>query len=264
LFILGIQVFLWLAAQKFSNSISENIAIELVLKSEATDLEIARLKSMMETSAMVSKVIYINKDVAAKNFEKELGENFLEITGYNPLFSSIEVHLKPEFSSKETINSWIESNRKFPLVQDVIYKSDVAENINSYIYKINLMISAFTILLLISALLMIYNNNRIAIFNDRFSIKTMYLVGASRAYIYKPFILRATRHSIYSIFFSILFLYLLLNYSIKLIPELNEITSIGLYFKMFGYITLFGLSITIISTFFAIKTVLHNNPDKIY
>jgi len=60
LFILGIQVFLWLAAQKFSNSISENIAIELVLKSEATDLEIAKLKSMLETSAMVSKVIYIN------------------------------------------------------------------------------------------------------------------------------------------------------------------------------------------------------------
>ena len=131
LFILGIQVFLWLAAQKFSNSISENIAIELVLKSEATDLEIAKLKSTIESSAMVSKAIYINKDVAAQNFEKELGENFLEITGYNPLFSSIEVHLKPEFSNKESINSWIESNRKFPLVQDVIYKSDVAENINA-------------------------------------------------------------------------------------------------------------------------------------
>jgi cell division transport system permease protein len=264
LFILGIQIFMWLATQKFSNSISENIAIELVIKTEATDPEIAKLKSTIESSAMVAKTIFISKDEAAKNFEKELGENFLEITGYNPLFSSLEVHLKPEFNSKETIASWIESNRKFAPVQEVIYKNDIAETINKYTSKANLIISAFSVLLLISALLMIYNNNRIAIFNERFSIKTMYLVGASQTYILKPFIFKAMRHSLYSIFFAMLFLFLLLNYSQNIIPELGQVTTLSIYLKLFGIITSFGLFITLISTFFAIKTVLNNNPDKIY
>ena len=86
---------------------------------------------------MVQETFYISKDNAAKNFEKELGENFVDLTGYNPLFASLEVHLKPEFNNKKTIDDWIASNRKYPIVQDVIYKNDVADLVSSSLIKIN-------------------------------------------------------------------------------------------------------------------------------
>lgn len=264
LFILGIQIYLWLAAQKFSQSISNNISIELVLKNETSDTEIARFKSMLDASQMVQSTEYISKTEAAKKFEKELGENFLEITGYNPLFSSIVVHLKSEFNSKETIESWIESNKKFPIVEDVIFVGDIANNVSSSLGKINLIISAFTLMLLISALLMIYNNNRISVFNERFAIKTMYLVGASQYYILKPFLFKAIRHSIYSILISSIFLFALFKYVGNIIPELNAFADILFYLKLFGILAVTGIIFTLLSTTFAIKTVLRGNPDKIY
>jgi cell division transport system permease protein len=264
LFILGIQIYLWLAAKKFSNNISNNISIELVLKNEVSDIEIANFKSMLDVSKMVESTQYISKEEAASRFEKELGENFLELTGYNPLFSSIEVHLKPEFNTDTSINSWIESNKKFPFVEDVIYNGDVAGSVSKSIIKINLIISAFTVMLLISALLMIYNNNRISVFNERFAIKTMYLVGASHSYILKPFLYRALRHSLYSILLSSLFLYILFKYVGNIIPELNAFADILFYLKLFGILSITGVIFTLLSTAFAINTVLKGNPDKIY
>jgi len=264
LFILGIQIYLWLAAKKFSNNISNNISIELVLKNEVSDIEIANFKSMLDVSKMVESTQYISKEEAASRFEKELGENFLELTGYNPLFSSIEVHLKPEFNTDTSINSWIESNKKFPFVEDVIYNGDVAGSVSKSIIKINLIISAFTVMLLISALLMIYNNNRISVFNERFAIKTMYLVGASHSYILKPFLFRALRHSLYSILLSSLFLYILFKYVGNIIPELNAFADIVFYLKLFGILSITGVIFTLLSTAFAINTVLKGNPDKIY
>jgi cell division transport system permease protein len=264
LFILGIQIYLWLAAKKFSNNISNNISIELVLKNEVSDIEIANFKSMLDVSKMVESTQYISKEEAASRFEKELGENFLELTGYNPLFSSIEVHLKPEFNTDTSINSWIESNKKFPFVEDVIYNGDVAGSVSKSIVKINLIISAFTVMLLISALLMIYNNNRISVFNERFAIKTMYLVGASHSYILKPFLYRALRHSLYSILLSSLFLYILFKYVGNIIPELNAFADILFYLKLFGILSITGVIFTLLSTAFAINTVLKGNPDKIY
>jgi cell division transport system permease protein len=264
LFILGIQIYLWLAAKKFSNNISNNISIELVLKNEVSDIEIANFKSMLDVSKMVESTQYISKEEAASRFEKELGENFLELTGYNPLFSSIEVHLKPEFNTDTSINSWIESNKKFPFVEDVIYNGDVAGSVSKSIIKINLIISAFTVMLLISALLMIYNNNRISVFNERFAIKTMYLVGASHSYILKPFLFRALRHSLYSILLSSLFLYILFKYVGNIIPELNAFADILFYLKLFGILSITGVIFTLLSTAFAINTVLKGNPDKIY
>jgi cell division transport system permease protein len=236
----------------------------LVLKNEVSDIEIANFKSMLDVSKMVESTQYISKEEAASRFEKELGENFLELIGYNPLFSSIEVHLKPEFNTDTSINSWIESNKKFPLVEDVIYNRDVAGSVSKSIVKINLIISAFTVMLLISALLMIYNNNRISVFNERFAIKTMYLVGASHSYILKPFLYRALRHSLYSILLSSLFLYILFKYVGNIIPELNAFADILFYLKLFGILSITGVIFTLLSTAFAINTVLKGNPDKIY
>jgi len=264
LFILGLQIFLWLAAKKISNNISDDIAIELVLKGDATDNEIAKLKSSIESSQMILNTNYISKEEAAKKFEKEIGENFLELTGYNPLFSSLEVHLKPEFNTKKNIDSWIESNRKFPIVDDVIYKEDVAQSITQTITKINYVFSGFTLLLLITAILMIYNNNRISIFTQRFSIKTMYLVGASQYYIIKPFLFRAIRHSVYAIVLSSVFILLLFKYIGNVIPEISQIADALFYTKLFSALAISGILFTMLSTAFAIKAVLSTNPDKIY
>jgi cell division transport system permease protein len=264
LFILGIQVYLWLAAQKISNNIKDNIAIELILKDEIAESEIVRFKSLLDGSEMVKETIYISKDNAAKNFEKELGENFVDLTGYNPLFASLEVHLKPEFNNKKTIDDWIASNRKYPIVQDVIYKNDVADLVSSSLIKINTFLSVITLMLMISAVLMIYNNNRIAIFNERFTIKTMYLVGASQGYILRPFIFRAVRHSIYALLVSILFLFVLIQYLSNIIPEITSVADVSLYTKLFIIIVAGGIFFTLISTVLAIRTVLTRNTDKIY
>jgi cell division transport system permease protein len=255
---------LWLAAQKISNNIKENIAIELIIKDDIAEFEVQKFKSILGSSAMVKEVLYINKDQAAKNFEKELGENFLDITGYNPLFSSFEVHLKPEFNQKETIETWIEINKKYPIVQDIIYKNEVADLVSSSLLKINTFLTIITLILMISAVLMIYNNNRIAIFNERFIIKTMYLVGATQAYILKPFIFRAVRHSLYALLIALLFLFLLMQYLTRIIPEIAAVADTVLYFKLFASIVGGGIFFTLISTALAIRTVFNKNVDKIY
>ncbi|MNX42890.1 Cell division protein FtsX [compost metagenome] len=202
--------------------------------------------------------------MAARNLTNDLGEDFVNFLGYNPLLSTIDVYLKADYANNKSIDALKASIAKNPIVKEVIYQSSLIDMVNKNINTIGLIILGFAAILLIISVALINNTIRLAIYSQRFLIKSMQLVGATRNFIRKPFILVAALHGLIAAFIAILILLGILFYAQKEIPEmiiLRNYTEFGIVLaSLIGV----GVFITAISTSFAVSKYLNLKIYDLY
>ena len=251
LFMLGIFGLLFLNAKKISEYVKENIGFTIFIKDQVKEVDVIRLQKKLETYDYVRQTQYISKERAAEIMKEELGEDFIEFLGYNPLSASIDIKLKAQYANKDSIAKIENDLRKY-------------EEINENIKKIGLGILLFCLLLLLIAITLINNTVRLSIYSKRFIINTMQLVGASRSFIRKPFVLRSILHGIYASLLSVLLLcsliYLIQKEFIEII-SFNDIEILGI---LFIFVTIFGVIISYLSTYFSVNKFLRLSTNDLY
>ncbi|MCW3103231.1 MAG: Cell division protein FtsX [Bacteroidetes bacterium] len=261
---LGLLGIIILNTRQLSNNVKENIGFQVILNDSVKDVDVAKMQKTLDASVYVKSTEFITKEEAAARLQKDLGEDFIDFLGFNPLLSSINVHLKAEYANADSL-AWIEKDMlDTKLVKEVIYQKSLVSIINENVQKISLVILGFSSLLMIIALALINNTIRLSIYSKRFIIKTMQLVGATQGFIRRPFVLNGIKHGIYGAIIAILMLIGVLYFAQKQMPELAELQDQNMLATLFGLVIILGILISWISTSLAVRKYLRLKSDELY
>jgi cell division transport system permease protein len=265
LFMLGLLGFLLFKARSLSDYVKENIGFSVIIKDDINLADIKRVEKEIASKKYVKATRYIDKETATREFQKDLGEDFVEIAGYNPIPASIEVHLVANYANNDSITRIKQNFESIPEVSEVIFDKSLLHVVNDNIKKMSLVLLGFSALLLLVALALINNTIRLSVYARRFIINTMKLVGATRGFIRRPFLLKSSLHGLYASFISMLLLtgviYLSEKNGLGQIIGFNDVEMIvTVYLSLLAI----GLIITLLSTFFAVHKFLRLDTDQLY
>ncbi|PLX11221.1 MAG: cell division protein FtsX, partial [Marinilabiliales bacterium] len=186
LFLLGLLGLLVLNAKRLSDYVKENIGFSVILKENVKEVDVILLQKSLDASEYVKSTNYITKEEAAEELQQELGEDFINFLGFNPLLASIEVHLYAEYANQDSINFIEKDLQQYEQIKEVFYQKSLVSLVNENIRKISLIILIFSGLLLLVAITLINSTIRLSVYSKRFIINTMQLVGANRGFIRRP------------------------------------------------------------------------------
>ena len=264
LFMLGLLGIIILNTRKLSDNFKENIGFQVIINDNAKEVDVEHLTKTLDASDYVKSTQFITKDEAAKKLQQDLGEDFVNFLGFNPLSASISVHLKAEYANIDSL-TWIEKDLlDTKLVKEVVYQKSLVSMINENVKKISLVILLFSGLLMVIALALINNTIRLSIYSKRFLIKTMQLVGATQGFIRRPFVLKGIKHGIYGAVIAIAMLIGFLYFLQKQLPELAELQDEKMLVSLFGLVIVLGIIISWISTSLAVRKYLRLKSDELY
>jgi cell division transport system permease protein len=264
LLLIGIIGLLLLNAQKLSRHVKENIGFSVILEDNIREVEMIRLQKNLDAMRAVKSTQYITKEQAARELQDELGEDFIEFLGYNPLLPSIEVRLFAEYANPDSVVKIEEKIVSNSQVKEVAYQKSLVEIVNHNIKKISLILSAFSAMLLMISLSLINNTIRLTLYSSRFLIKTMQLVGATKKFVRKPFITKSLTQAFYSIILAFILLGGIIYALAAQIPELTILNDIDTLAILFGSVMAIGFVIVWISTWFAVNKYLRLRADELY
>lgn len=260
----GLLGLLLVHAKNLSNYVKENIVLNIIMNEGVSEGNVLAYQKELESDNYVLRSQYISKELAAKNLSEELGEDFVEFLGHNPLLSSIDIYLKAEYANTDSIETFIKKVSTNEMVKEVVYQESLIDMVNKNIRSIGIVILAFTALLLVIAVALINNTIRLAIYSQRFLIKSMQMVGATRGFIRKPFLGYGILHGLLGALIAILLLLLTLHLGQREIPELIFLRNWYEFVIIFLIVAGLGILISGLSTYFAVSKYLRLKSAELY
>ncbi|MDE7149150.1 MAG: permease-like cell division protein FtsX, partial [Bacteroidales bacterium] len=223
------------------------------------------LKAFIVLSRHYKSTRYISSKDAATELQADLGHDFIDFLGYNPLLPSIEVHLKAGYMQTDSVAQFEREITRYHMVKEMFYQRDLVSIVNDNVRKISFWLMGFGTLTLLIAILLINNTMRLLIYSKRFTINTMQLVGATAGFIRRPFLLKSLMHGFIGAGLAVLSLAAGLFYLHGKVPEVISRTDLPMIIGVFVLLFALGLLITLISAYFSVnKYVRMRNSDRIY
>lgn len=264
LFMIGLTSLLIYNARQLSINIKENIGFQVFLKDSIPDDELKVLQTELSQMPFTKSIKYISKEEAAIRLKKDLGEDFISFLGYNPLSASIDIKLNADYANNDSlqkIQRVIADNR---YVKEVVYQKNLIDKVNKNTQIVVMYILFFGVLLLIVAVSLINNTIRLAIYSKRFLIRTMYLVGATKFFIGKPFVINSIIQGIVAAFIGSLMIVGIWYLSIQYIPQLTLLQSMWMWIIVFSVIFVSGILISAISAWLSVSYYLRLQYSDLY
>lgn len=264
LFLLGLLGLLVLNTKKVADHFKEKIALTIYLKNSAKEIEIKQLEKTLALAEYTKSTTYVSKDEAAEAHSKEIGENFMEFLGYNPLQNSIDVYLKADFVDATKMEEITATITKKDFVDEIVYDKPLISLLNDNIKRISLWVLLISGIFTFIAVLLINSSIRLSVYSKRFIIKTMQMVGATKKFIRRPFIWKSVRLGMIGATLALIGVSVVLYYLNETFPELALLDDYYLLAILFTGIFGMGVLITWISTFFATQRFLNLRTDELY
>jgi cell division transport system permease protein len=264
LFLIGIMGLLLLTSKKLSDYIKENIGFSVFLYDNVKEADIIKLQKTLDATPYVKSTEYISKEKAADELQKELGEDFIDFLGANPLLASIDVRFFADYANTDSIAKIEKELKAYPQIKEIYFQKNLIHLINENVRKISLIILVFCGLLFIISMALINNTIRLSIYSKRFTINTMQLVGATRSFIRKPFLVSSLVQGLVSSVIALALLAAVIYYSQK---ELYQVISFHDYQTLSllgGIVLILGIILAFISTYFAVNRYLRIKTDELY
>ncbi|HEX8563737.1 MAG TPA: permease-like cell division protein FtsX [Flavobacterium sp.] len=264
LFLLGILGLFIINSKKLSDDFKEEIAMTVFFKNEATDSTLTAFRQELKTARFAKDFKYVSKEQAAKEHKEVIGEDFMEFLGVNPLQNSFDIHLRANYVINDSIAKIETRLRKNIWVSDIVYDKQLVNLVNDNIQKISMWILIASGFLALVAVLLINSSMRLSIHSNRFIIKTMQMVGATKSFIRKPFIWKSIRLGIIGAVLAVLALMGVLYYVETNFPNLGIMEDEMLVGAVLLGVIVTGILITWISTFIATQRFLNLRTDDLY
>ena len=264
LFLLGILGLFVINSKKLSDDFKEEIAMTVFFKNEANDSTLVAFGEKLKSEPYVKSSVYVTKEQAAKQHTDIIGKDFLTFLGENPLQNSYDINLKADFIDSENIRKIESDLRANEMVSDVVYDKQLVNLVNDNIKKVSMWILIVSGIFALIAVLLINSSMRLSIYSNRFIIKTMQMVGATKSFIRKPFIIRSVKLGIIGSILAILALIGTLVYLNTSYPNLKILDNQLLIGAVLLGVLIVGILITWISTFFATQRFLNLRTDDLY
>src|ERR1700743_95833 len=233
LLMIGLLGLLLVDANNLSRYVKENIVLNIFVDEGAHETDVLQLQKQLDANPIVKQTQYVSKELAARNLQKDLGEDFVKFLGYNPLSQSLDVYLKADFANNADIDKFKTELLKNPLVKEGKYQQSLVDEMNQNLTSISLVILVFAGIVVILSVAFINNTIGLAIYSQRFLIKSMQLVGATKSFIRKPFLLYGIWHGLLGGLIAIMILIGTLYFAYQQVPDLvvlQNYTEFGLVF----------------------------------
>lgn len=264
LFLLGLLGLFIINSKRLSDNFKEDIVMTVFFKNEANDTIFKQFEAEMKAGKFAKNFKFVSKEEAAKEHEKTLGEHFTEFLGANPLYNSYDIHLKANYVTNPGFSNVESQIRKNPMVADVVYDKQLITLVNDNIRKISMWVLIISGIFTVISILLINSSLRLSIYANRFIIKTMQMVGATKAFIRKPFVRRSIILGIIGSVLAILALISVLFYVSTNYPGLDIFKEPTLTAIVLSGVLGLGILITWLSTHFATQRFLNLRTDDLY
>jgi len=265
LFILGMLGWLVINASKLENYFMGSVQVHAFIREGSPLKEIDAVKSSIAAKPYAKNVEYITKEMARQKFIGDGNEEWNKVLDYNPLPASIDFYLEPMYVNKDSLNVISAEIGKNFIVSEVKYPDAVVSNLNNIVRKISLFLLLLAGILALIVIILIDNTIKLAMFSNRFIIKTMQMVGATRWFISKPFDTRAIINGLLSALLAIAAISIII-YGVEnwWLPEIKALRDVGMMLMLFFVLILIGISITFISTHRSVTKYLKMKLDDLY
>jgi cell division transport system permease protein len=265
LLIMGIMGWFFLNIQSVGNAFKEDIRISAYLRTLNKDT-IGQIQAFISSQPFAKNVTYVDKESAKAIWNKENNEDWAKILDVNPLPESIDFYAKSDYVNQDSLRTISAQLMQAygDQITDLQYPQNLVSNLNERASKIGLLFLVIAVILCVIVIFSIDNTIRLAMFSNRFIIKTMQMVGATRGFISRPLNLRALINGLISSGIAIFLLLIIIGWAESRVPELKAIRSIQLNLLLFGGITLLGVGISVYSTHRSVLKYLKMKLDDLY
>lgn len=270
LFIVGLFGVIVIQAKTLTSLIRENIEIQVFLNKNLSAAQITRIGNLLESKPYVlSKeenigVKFISQDEAAQVFLQDTGEDFAQFLDDNPLRDSYTIAIAEAYQTSEQILEIVDEIQQIDGVFEVTYMADLVDSINQNLTKVAIVMGGFILILIFTVVMLINNTIKLALFSQRFLIRSMQLVGATRGFIRKPFLLRAFFFGILAGLIASALLFLIIEYTKANIDGFALLQNYTLLYYLFGGLVIIGAMLSLFSTLQAVNKYLNMSLDELY
>lgn len=270
LFIVGLFGVILIQAKTLTSMIRENIEVQVFLEK---DMELKQLDAIHDNLSQRSFILqkgdtlnlkFVSDEEAAATFIESTGEDFTQFLEDNPLRDSFVLTIAEEFQTSEQLEAIVAEIEAIPGVFEVSYMTDLVDSINKNLVKVSLVLGGFILILIITVVMLINNTIRLALFSQRFIIRSMQLVGATRGFIRKPFLSRAFLFGMMAGAFASIILFALVNYTQANIEGFAMLQNQQLLLVLFGILVTVGGILSVLSTLRAVNKYLNMSLDELY
>ena len=264
LFMMGAFFIIAFNAKKISDDFKEKIPITIYLKNNAKKIETEQLIKKLNLKDYTNSINYISKEKGAEILIDEIGEDFIEFYGTNPLLNSIDVFLKSEFVTTLVFDEITTELGNTDFIDEIIFDAPLISLINDNINKIKFWVLGIALFFLSISIVVINGSIRLSIYSNRINIKTMQMVGATKKFIRKPFINTHVKLGLIGSVMAAFMLSSSLYYIQNNFEYFNFESEIPLIVSMFGAISFFSVIITYLCTYFATQKFLKIKIEQLY
>jgi cell division transport system permease protein len=264
LLMLGLFGFLVVASKHMETYLKENMVINVFLVTDINDSEVTEIQTQIQSQDFLKNLVYVSKEQAATDFSNELGQDFVNFLGYNPLMGSFQVKVKEKFNTPENLLGVEAYLKKLNKVSEVSYQRTAYDLAQKNINTIGLILFSLASIFGLIAVVLIHNTVRLNLYAQRFIIKSMQLVGATNWFITRPFIWQSIKNGIWGWFIAFLLLFGL-NQALPIwIPEWAEFEHGNELWLMYGSLLLIGILISLSSGFLSTRKYLNARLEDLY
>ena len=264
LLLVGIASLLMVNAKGVSDYFKENMQVSVMMKQTVSDEEALKFKESLDGERYIKNTVFISKEQGQRELAQQLGEDFLDVFETSPIPVSIDVTLKADYvsaDSLEVVRNFIE---KSPLVDEVVYQSSLVDALNTNLSRISAVLGIFIALLLFISFVLINNTVRLNVYARRFTIHTMKLVGATRSFIRAPFLVQAVFQGVFAAFIAIIALVVMMYFMRSEFEKLFEIFRLDLLLSVMGIVLVAGIVICLASTWRVVNKLVSLKKDELY
>lgn len=264
LLLVGVAGLLVANARSVSDYFKENMQVSVLMKQEVGDDEAMGYVSDLDAKPFIKSTTFVSREQGAKEMTDLLGEDFLNVFEAAPIPVSVDVTLKADYVSSDSLEVVKNEIMKSPLVDEVVYQQSLVDKLNTNLRKISMVLGVFIVLLLFISFVLINNTVRLNVFSRRFTIHTMRLVGATKSFIRAPFLVQAVFQGLFSALLATLMLVGILFFVRSEFAQLFEVFRLDMLLIVIGVEILAGVLICVVSTALVVGRLVSLSKDELY
>lgn len=264
LLLVGVASMLLVNAKGVSDYFKENMQISVLMKQDVSDADALAYRDDLEKERYIKSTTFISREQGQRELADQLGEDFLDVFETSPIPVSVDVTLKAEYVSADSLAMVSKEIAKSTLVDEVVYQQSLVDALNANLGRISVVIAVFIGLLLFISFVLINNTVRLNVFARRFTIHTMKLVGATKSFIRVPFLVQSTFQGIFSAMIANIVLVAILFVMRTELEQLFRIFRMDLLLVVMGIVLVCGILICLVSTWFVVNKLVALKKDELY
>lgn len=264
LLLVGVAGLLAANARSVSDYFKENMQVSVLMKQEVGEDEAMEYVSVLDGMPFIKSAVFVSREQGTREMADLLGEDFLDVFETAPIPVSVDVTLRADYVSSDSLEVVKKAILKSPLVDEVVYQQSLVDKLNTNLGKISAVLGVFIALLLFISFVLINNTVRLNVFSKRFTIHTMKLVGATKSFIRSPFMVQAVFQGLFSALLATVMLVAILFFVRSEFARLFEVFRLDLLLAVIGVVILSGVAICTVSTALVVGRLVSLSKDELY